>query len=724
MNYSADKPIVSKDEDLLGRSTFSNKLAKAIYEYNDDSGLVIGLFGKWGTGKTSVINMAEEELLRLSKTDDNKPLFVKFSPWNYSDQDNLISLFFHSLNNKLQNSNNEKLKGKIGDFLKNYADAVDGLAVIPTIGPVLAPVLKTLLKVTGDNFTKAPDLDESKEKLKKALLEISSKIVVVIDDIDRLNNSQIRDIFQLVKQVGDFPNVIYVLLMDREVVSSALKEVHNIDGNEYLDKIIQVPFEIPDISKEKLYSILQKKIKNVYENLPIIVKIDQTYMRYVLDDCVYPYVKTLRDVNRIINIFQFKYGALYEETAFEDMLALTTIEVKEPKLYKWIYDNKDNVCGGVNHAFFKSNNKDFNYSSFYEDEFTASGINSKAAMNFLKTMFPIFADDINENVYRYVTKDDTRAGMRISHEEKFDLYFSFDIESVKVPRKIINASIYEYDEEKLYSCIKNIIKENTFDYFLYELLSLANDIPDNSLELIASTILILSCGYVDEDDSEIESQSDGMVLHVVYTLLNKIKLDTVRSRVIISALNDANRINISEISTLISRIEYSYGRLDSNEENPDYQLVSIDQLKEIENVYVKSVRKIINSETISNINNFSYMFSLWNKLDSEEASKYLKKLFDTDLGALRFICTMAVKCTGNLGNRWDFSAYDYKKYISSEEIYNIINNIEKNKLNELTELERLKVATFFLNYTKDKNNRLADEKEARELLFKWKETAK
>lgn len=215
-----------------------------------------------------------------------------------------------------------------------------------------------------------------------------------------------------------------------------------------------------------------------------------------------------------------------------------------------------------------------------------------------------------------------------------------------------------------------------------------------------------------------------MVLHVVYTLLNKIKLDTVRSRVIISALNDANRINISEISTLISRIEYSYGRLDSNEENPDYQLVSIDQLKEIENVYVKSVRKIINSETISNINNFSYMFSLWNKLDSEEASKYLKKLFDTDLGALRFICTMAVKCTGNLGNRWDFSAYDYKKYISSEEIYNIINNIEKNKLNELTELERLKVATFFLNYTKDKNNRLADEKEARELLFKWKETAK
>lgn len=198
MNYSADKPIVSKKEDLLGRATFSNKLAKAIYEYKDDSGLVIGLFGKWGTGKTSVINMAEEELLRLSKTDDNKPLFVKFSPWNYSDQDNLISLFFHSLNNKLDRKENQEIKNKVGNGFKDYSDALDAAKSFPLIGPA-AQILKVILKVQGDKLTKAPDLEESKEELKKALLEISRKIVVVIDDIDRLNNSQIRDIFQLVK---------------------------------------------------------------------------------------------------------------------------------------------------------------------------------------------------------------------------------------------------------------------------------------------------------------------------------------------------------------------------------------------------------------------------------------------------------------------------------------------------------------------------------------------
>ena len=106
MNYSPDKPIDTEEQDLLGRSFFSNQLGKAIYEYNGKDGLVIGLFGKWGTGKTSVINMAANEINKLAEKDDNKPLIMRFAPWNYSDKDNLISLFFQSLKNKINAQNN------------------------------------------------------------------------------------------------------------------------------------------------------------------------------------------------------------------------------------------------------------------------------------------------------------------------------------------------------------------------------------------------------------------------------------------------------------------------------------------------------------------------------------------------------------------------------------------------------------------------------------------
>ena len=57
MNYNADRPIENLEQDRLGRASFSKQLGQAIYEYKSSEGIIIGLFGKWGSGKTSVINM-------------------------------------------------------------------------------------------------------------------------------------------------------------------------------------------------------------------------------------------------------------------------------------------------------------------------------------------------------------------------------------------------------------------------------------------------------------------------------------------------------------------------------------------------------------------------------------------------------------------------------------------------------------------------------------------
>lgn len=97
MNYNSDKAIESSEQDLLGRVTFSKQLGEAIYKYDGKDGLVLGVFGKWGTGKTSILNMVVNEINCLSDNDDDSPIIVNFSPWNYSDKDNLISLFFRVL---------------------------------------------------------------------------------------------------------------------------------------------------------------------------------------------------------------------------------------------------------------------------------------------------------------------------------------------------------------------------------------------------------------------------------------------------------------------------------------------------------------------------------------------------------------------------------------------------------------------------------------------------
>ena len=315
MNYSADKPIDTEEQDLLGRSVFSKQLGKAVYEYNVKDGLVIGLFGKWGTGKTSVINMAENEINRLAKEDENKPLIMRFVPWNYSDKDNLISLFFQSLKNKIEVQSNEQIKNKVGKALNDYAGAFDALSIVPVVGSGVAAILRTLVKAQATNLMQVPDLDKTRENLEEELIKADKKIIIVIDDIDRLTNSQIRDIFQLVKQVADFPNVIYILVMDRDVVCRALTEMHNIDGNEYLEKIIQVPFELPELRKTKLQNILLSKLDQIVRDLPKGVVLDENYWSKVFTNCISPYINTLRDINRLVNAFQFRYKMLYQETS-------------------------------------------------------------------------------------------------------------------------------------------------------------------------------------------------------------------------------------------------------------------------------------------------------------------------------------------------------------------------------------------------------------------------
>lgn len=134
--YYSDKPISKINNDLLVRSNFSKKLAQLIKNYKSDDGLVIGLYGKWGSGKTSVINMAIEEIERLESDFENKTTILKFNPWNFSDNNDLILLFFEFLKNKLKINKNLKIRNEIGNALIKYSDAFEALSVIPTIGSV------------------------------------------------------------------------------------------------------------------------------------------------------------------------------------------------------------------------------------------------------------------------------------------------------------------------------------------------------------------------------------------------------------------------------------------------------------------------------------------------------------------------------------------------------------------------------------------------------------
>lgn len=721
MNYSTDRPIDTCEQDLLGRASFSKQLGRAIYDYNGKDGLVIGLYGKWGSGKTSVIHMAVNEMITLAKQENNMPLVMKFAPWNYSDKDNLISIFFQSLKNKIELQDNEELKKEVGKALNDYAGAFDALSLIPIVGSGVAAILKTVAQAQGTNLMQGADLEKTKELLESALVEVNKKIVIIIDDIDRLTNSQIRDVFQLVKQVADFPNIIYILAMDREVVRRALQEVHNVDGNEYLQKIIQVPFEIPELRKSKLNSIFFSRLDEVVKEISDKIKWDDMYWKDVFQNCIEPYINTLRDVNRVINTFQFKYGAMYEETAFEDMIGITTIEVLDPELYKWIGNNKEAVCGGFFHGLsFDKSDKD--YRKKYSEEFLSLEINPDRAIRCIAAMFPMFANDVNEKGFEYFSSSDIRSKMRAAHKERFELYFMYDLDDIRIPRNIINACIYKLDTESIRNHLDKINKQGNIIYFLDEVRSLINNIPYKRLGLIASIFLEMQGNFHGQNSKSIFTISaNDIAERCIDDMINRLKTEAERFKIIYTAVKNLNSLNLGTMARRINRIELAYGRLAGKSEKEEGKIISLNHLREIEELYVSRIHDIVKKIPFVNIKGFKFVFYLWKSFEKEGAKNYINKMFEDDVNKIRFVCILADKWNGTNGCGWSFNPKTYSEYISDEEIFNLIQDYDKSMLQIFSREEQIKMASFVLRYGK---NEMFDvhEQEAMKLIEEWKDS--
>lgn len=717
MKYNTDKPIEKQEDDLLGRASFSNQLGKAIYGHEEKSSLVIGLFGEWGTGKTSIINMVENEILRLSLKDNKKQFIIRFSPWNYTDKDNLISLFFESLQSKLKEFDTKKIYKSVRKALSDYANALDLLSYIPGMSPKLVEIIKAIAKGQGEQLEDKPDLDKSRKTLEKELMKIKSKIIVIIDDIDRLTNIQIRDIFQLVKQVADFPNVIYILVMDRNVVQSALTAVHEIDdGNEYLEKIIQIPLEIPQLSKEKLNNIFLNRLEAILNNSSIEVKIDNSYWNNIFTDCISPYINNLRDVNRILNTFQFKYGVLQQETSFEDMIAITTLEVMEPKLYKWISINKDTVCGGGFKRILENfNNKKIDYHELYSNEFKEMGINPDITIKCISTMFPQFSRDVNEHIYFESTNSDLLKNMRIANKERFDIYFLCDLSDIKIPRNVINSWLFELEKEQLECVFNKINKNGEIEYFLNEIESLVGEIPYNRLSLIASVLIILNGNLFTKSSNNIlVITAEDKTNIIIEKILDRLTTDDEKYQTLCLSLHNINQENIGVFSKLLINLGEVYGIFKNKSSTEESPKINVEYLQKIYIKFVEKVEYITYNVSTSEIIAFRPVFYLWKYVDEKGLSEYIEKTFETEVGKLKFISSLAVKS----GIGWEYYSNEYVKYISDKEIYNSIMKFDKNMLHEFTELEQIKLASFVCDYDKGEFDR-ASEDEARELLRRW-----
>lgn len=355
--FRPDLPIKSSKDDLLARASFSRALADAVVSYDSKDSVVTALYGSWGSGKSSVVNMVLERIEEISSSmvAEKRPIIVKFNPWNYSDQNQLVGQFFRSLSVALKRGDWGEGAKKVGEQLEAYSEFFKPLVLIPDptgFWAGLAAVMAVALKKVGGATSawgklKSKDLDQIRKDLDALLAKQQRKILIVIDDIDRLNNVEIRQIFQLVKALGDFPNTVYFLAFDRDVVVKALSHVQEGSGDEYLEKIVQIPFQLPSISKTEVEKVLFGQLDELIKDLPE-VRWDQTHWGNVYQGGLRFFFTTVRDVIRYINSLRFSFAMVKSELNPVDFFAVTALQVFEPAVYEGVRENPDLFAGVLN----------------------------------------------------------------------------------------------------------------------------------------------------------------------------------------------------------------------------------------------------------------------------------------------------------------------------------------------------------------------------------------
>lgn len=333
--HQIDRAISHLSDDQLGRRAFAKRMAEYINNYKDIESYSLGITGQWGSGKTSIINMLKESL-------DSKILVYNFTPWDISVRKQLIGDFFSGMSLLLDSEEGKKVikAEELSKQLKLYSSLFKPLKYIPVLAPIIE-AFGEILNITSETLNlyaegKENDLLGIKRELNKLLEESGKKILIIIDDIDRLSDVEIKDIFHLVKSVGDLKNTFYILSYDKELVTNVLNKVQQDRGQEYAEKLINIEIKVPQIKKEDVDSLFKKEIFDLFP------EINGNHYHYTTVNLLFDVILTesfsnLREVKRFINILSFS-STFAKKLNIIDFIIITYLREYRPDIYTKIKD--------------------------------------------------------------------------------------------------------------------------------------------------------------------------------------------------------------------------------------------------------------------------------------------------------------------------------------------------------------------------------------------------
>ena len=448
--FGVDEPITSSEDDLLGRKIYAQDAAKKLLATNTEkNAFTFGVIAPWGNGKTSFLYMLKEYI------DNNwagDVVTISFHPWKYGKSSNLTYLFF------------EELSKSLAPYSTSFS--YDIIRYARTVSSIENSTTKFLGSILG--CFASPTVEEQYEDLKKKISNMQRKIVVFIDDIDRLESKEIEELFRLVRNTSNLPFMYFVIAYDKKYVVDSLNSIFPSHSLSYSQKILQEEFFLPIIKKNELKAVLREKL-SVFLNTEEMGQVDKLLNRELFNSIdVFNYLGNIRDIKRLANALLLHLKKLHGEIDICDYIVLEILRQQYPFVLELIVDRKDDIllCNNSGkYVYFNGKNgpeekddilfKGFNILEYIEKNSKALSVPNAKIDSLKKLLDALWGE--------YRTQ--SSKGINVPEYTQRYLYTSIldsDVSDVqfdkiwKLPFEEMKPTLQEWMVDKSYSLVKKV----------------------------------------------------------------------------------------------------------------------------------------------------------------------------------------------------------------------------------------------------------------------------
>lgn len=292
--FELDRPIEDNTQDLLNHETLANHIADRVKASTSPFSFSVALIAPWGSGKSSFINMM------ISCFEPKDFLIVRFNPRHASSGVSISQSFFDTLNQEIS-----EYDGQFSTTLNRYLESIS------IVDNGITSKFLNALQLTSDNIN-------SMQNLSRIIKRHWRKIIVVMEDFDRLTSDELIETLKLIDGNAAINGLVFMCAFDKKNISLILEK----HGQGYIDKYFDIEYSLPHRPYAVIFKYLEDKLTEILGNDDVI--------KAEINNCQKHFQKhlpTFRDAKRYVNNVSISYPYVKGDVEIYDFLLVEILKL-------------------------------------------------------------------------------------------------------------------------------------------------------------------------------------------------------------------------------------------------------------------------------------------------------------------------------------------------------------------------------------------------------------